>query len=396
MAKSISKLKKIAREYHRHPKGAPGSKGGQFAPKNKSGSDSLEAAFGTESSKDRFKDGSLTKTFQVRNGNIVLAATGKLLVPNKKLNDGEIALTKGQLKGLQKQIIDDPAISPKTSPKTSPKAPRAGSRATKTDSPKATTTVSSRAARAKVNVGAKGTILEGRELPDGFPASGFKTTKEADDWLAQRFPSVPKNGFNLSGNIERDNRGNVTLITRKKNAGLDPDMATVAALTFTKLAEQFPDVMKNFQGFNANETVDTPGVARGRRIPPGTGEIKYTINLSSTESKTRKLNQERTARVMADKFSVFDDKLYAIENIVIHEFGHCVDYHSAGNRGKTGLASSNPLFEDMNMAKGISVYAAHKPVEAFAEAFLAYYTGQKMNYPMVRYVSQLANGIRKK
>jgi len=34
----VAKLKKIAREYHRHPKGAPGGVGGQFAPKNKTGS----------------------------------------------------------------------------------------------------------------------------------------------------------------------------------------------------------------------------------------------------------------------------------------------------------------------------------------------------------------------
>jgi tRNA A-37 threonylcarbamoyl transferase component Bud32 len=31
----VSKLKKVARQYHRHPAGAPNSQGGQFAPKNK-------------------------------------------------------------------------------------------------------------------------------------------------------------------------------------------------------------------------------------------------------------------------------------------------------------------------------------------------------------------------
>ena len=35
---SLSRLKKVAREYNRHPKGSPGGVGGQFAPKNKTGS----------------------------------------------------------------------------------------------------------------------------------------------------------------------------------------------------------------------------------------------------------------------------------------------------------------------------------------------------------------------
>jgi len=106
-SKKLSKLKRVAREYNRHPAGASGSRGGQFAPKNRSGALSIDAMSGP----DVIPPGKAK--FVVRNGEIILSS-GKRVVPNKKLKDGTIILGKEELKALKKEILDPlPESKPK-------------------------------------------------------------------------------------------------------------------------------------------------------------------------------------------------------------------------------------------------------------------------------------------
>jgi hypothetical protein len=182
----VTRLKKIAREYHRHPKGASGGKGGQFAPKDSSGFKGLPKS----EEKDRFKDGSLTKTFQVKDGQILLTATNKRIIPKKKLKDGEITLTKQQLRDLQKEVIDEPQIKTKSNSK--PK-----SSTTKTE-PKSSTTkadASGKPAKQKATSGitaenAKGSDFFAKEIAD-FNAKE-KLFQDLDDEITNEMENITK------------------------------------------------------------------------------------------------------------------------------------------------------------------------------------------------------------
>lgn len=121
-SKKLSKLKKVAREYNRHPAGAPGSKGGQFAPKNRSGALGVDALSSGPS--DNIPPGKAK--FLVKNGEIILSS-GKRVVPNKKLKDGTIILGREELKALKKEILDPlPEPTPTKTKKTTKttKAPK--------------------------------------------------------------------------------------------------------------------------------------------------------------------------------------------------------------------------------------------------------------------------------
>lgn len=306
----LSQLKAIARDYHRHPAGAPGGKGGQFAPKGRMLAE--------------------------------LAPPGGGTVLDRPLEIGQNHALSEFGKGRK---------------------------------------------------GAKGTIIEGRDLPDGFPESGFNSPEEANEWLSQRFPRTK---FQLDGVKGRRDEYSLDYEGQKlANRGFDGEMATLVALTFTRLAEDFPDVAEQMNSLRADDTLRSAlgqcSVIGGS--PGGKASLPYIgIRLNSSRQKGYK-DRQSSMEVKLQKARsnwVVLSKIDAAEQSLIHEFGHAIDMYM-GEMSKT-----NPTFMDRDLAESLSGYAKKDNYETFAEAFSAYYTGVRTDHPAVQEAGRIIEEFRRR
>jgi|GEM_PF-3763584 len=307
----LSQLKSIARQYHRHPKGAAGGKGGQFAPKNRTMAE--------------------------------MATTTAISAPN---ND---TFTTGYNHAFSEF--------------------------------------------GKGRKGAKGTIIEGRDLPDGFPESGFSSPDDANSWLSQRFPRTK---FQLDGVKGRRDEHSLDYEGQKlTNRGFDGEISTLMALTFTRLAEDFPDVAEQMNSLRADDTLRSAlgqcssigGNVSGSQSLPYIG-----IRINSSRQKGYK-DRESSKEVKLQKARtnwVVLSKIDAVEQSLIHEFGHAIDLFM-GEMSKT-----NPTFLDRGLAESLSGYAKKDHYETFAESFSAYYTGVRTNHPAVEEAGRIVEEFKRK
>lgn len=309
----LAKLKRIAREYHRHPAGAPGGMGGQFASKGRT------------------------------------------------LNESALSTAVVSRSSNNSQVGSNQALSEFS-----------GNRK-----------------------GAKGTILEGRNIPDGFPESGFKSAIEANEWLSNRFPRTK---FQLDGVKGRLDQHSLDYDGKKlTNRGLDGEMATLVALTFTRLATDFPDVADQINALRSDDTMKKAlgtcsYLGLGQQIS-GNASLPYIgIRLNSSLANGYK-TKSSSAEIKLEKAKtnwVVLSKIDAAEQSLIHEFGHAIDFYM-------GQPSTiNPIFNDRAAAESLSGYAKKDAQETFAEAFSAYYTGVRLNHPAVQETGRLIEGLRRR